>query len=536
MRGPGSDPEPKTFGAENSGVRACWRASAPLAGSTLLQASWHALATSHSIMLPHTPGAPNASATRTVPSRRTKYLVLAASMLALGAGAMFALSWYKRKECCPELSLMHDAPIPDTPFMCSEQQSAPKLHVRPYRADNESLAAVGAAECRLGWALLTRLAKQNPNQNVVISPHAIALALGMLATASEGETRGEILAALQFSVGAKAHLETANLALAMHDIEHDARCIGFRSFRLRGEPEQLDQLIPEYSSGTAAWVPARSPMRPRFSSIAASNYRASFFTAESQWRSRELVTSMNAWAKQASQGRFNEFVRSEEVNDAEGIVMGAMAHLDALWPVPGEPTRANFNNHDATIRPAPFGEYERIAFNESESGNYQVITHQAGVYPVFVQFWVPKMRRGSSGGRFDFPSPCTSALKPSTNALTRVPMFSVQTRVELREALQAVGISRVFDPAKAELSCAGECRVWLVEHVLRRADYVARIWHAARISHDERGINQARTDSRIWALKPESPPRSPVTLDSPFFVLVSAVNTVFYMGWIATAS
>jgi hypothetical protein len=193
---------------------------------------------------------PRATPRRALSRRIRRRLILGGASLALLGAAAVTLELV-RKDCCPEvddvpLSAVRAHPIHEDVFLSGENE--------PNRWFPEEARPLGAGECELGWALLRELVADDPTRSVVISPHAIALALSALATGSQGETRAEILRALKFEGSTK-------------DLRHTMWVLEER-LRAGGELENSNKtftwrLIQEYASGVGLWPPPG--MRPQVS-------------------------------------------------------------------------------------------------------------------------------------------------------------------------------------------------------------------------------------------------------------------------------
>jgi len=102
-----------------------------------------------------------------------------------------------------------------------------------------------------------------------------------------------------------------------------------------------------------------------------------------------------------------------------------------------------------------------------------------------------------------------------------IPKFDVGTQLKLKEDLQTLGITAVFDSSKADFSA-----------VTQQPAYVSEATHGVRVKIDEKGC-EAAAYTMIPAPTAAPPPDEVVdfTLDRPFlFVVTNAAGLPLFAG------
>ena len=104
-----------------------------------------------------------------------------------------------------------------------------------------------------------------------------------------------------------------------------------------------------------------------------------------------------------------------------------------------------------------------------------------------------------------------------------VPKFDVSAEFDMLEGLQALGITDAFDPALADLSAS----------ITDRPAYVNQANHAARVVIDEEGITAAaytEIDGAAGFMPPDELTEIDFILDRPFLFVIASEQTPLFIG------
>ena len=122
------------------------------------------------------------------------------------------------------------------------------------------------------------------------------------------------------------------------------------------------------------------------------------------------------------------------------------------------------------------------------------------------------------GGLMDYDA--QSAL-PSAKLIWSVPKFDVNSDLELTDALEALGVSDVFDGGKADFSPL------IDPERFDESIAVTQVQHAARVKIDETGCEAAAftaITADATAAMPEELPEIEMDLNRPFAFLITGVD------------
>ena len=142
------------------------------------------------------------------------------------------------------------------------------------------------ASNRFGAKLLAEIHRQNPRENVFISPASVALALGVAWSGARGETRQELARCLEIAgLGIDSvHAGTAGLLRSIH----------------RADPGI------ELEIATSLWVAPGVTLRPDFIGRTAQAYKAQVV----QLGAGDGVARINAWVREKTHGKIDAIVES----------------------------------------------------------------------------------------------------------------------------------------------------------------------------------------------------------------------------------
>jgi len=104
-----------------------------------------------------------------------------------------------------------------------------------------------------------------------------------------------------------------------------------------------------------------------------------------------------------------------------------------------------------------------------------------------------------------------------------VPKFDVASDLDLKEGLQALGVTDVFDPQKGNFEGILESQTEQV--------YVSKVDHAARVAIDEEGVTAAAYTVEILDGMGGVDEVLDFVLDRPFmFAITGPGNTILFAG------
>uniref|UniRef100_A0A670ZKE6 Plasminogen activator inhibitor 1 n=1 Tax=Pseudonaja textilis TaxID=8673 RepID=A0A670ZKE6_PSETE len=355
------------------------------------------------------------------------------------------------------------------------------------------VARVAQLSADFGLRLFREVSKASKEQNLVFSPHGAASVVAMLQVASEGTTRRQIQEALGFS------LKERGIPGALWLLQ-----------KTLGDPQGKDAV----RVAEALFVQRDLPLVPtflrRFRRLFHQTVKQVDFAESS--RARGIV---NAWVEQHTNGMIQGFLPEGALDALTRLVLVNAIHFKGLWqlPFPEAATRQRiFHKLGGSTVAVPMmeqtAEFHYGEFSTPGLGEYDVIElpYQGATLSMLI----------ASPFQLDAPlSALAAAIDPALlaewkgnmSAVTRLlvlPKFSLESEVDLRGPLEALGVTDMFDCHKANFS-------------LRDALFVSRALQKVKIDVNESGTEASSATAAIVYAR-----MAPleIVLDRPFLFVV----------------
>ncbi|MCP5283215.1 MAG: serpin family protein [Rhodoferax sp.] len=350
--------------------------------------------------------------------------------------------------------------------------------------------------------------------NAVLSPLSVASALGLVHTASAGNTAAELAALM------------------------DATTAGDRYFRqlLPRQLAQLDSGASPLSSANRLWVsPALAATMPEaFAALAAQRLRADAAVAD--FAAAEAARQqVNGWVAQQTQGRIAELLPKGSVRPGTQAIVTNAVHFKAPWAKPFDAARTRelpFTLSDGTVKQVPTMVDERPVA-QGLIGGIQVMAlpFKGDGFKLLIAMapaghTLDAMQSVLSG--LDIAT-WSSGLKPSTCRL-QLPRFALQgNTMRLKPALQALGVRTAFGDDADFTPLAGAAG---------RKLSLSEVFHSANIVIDESGGEASAGTAAVADVKSFRPPAPRCAVDRPFLfsIVHSATQTPVFVGKVADPS
>lgn len=389
------------------------------------------------------------------------------------------------------------------PFLLVATMTLPSVcsHFNPL-----SLEELGS---NTGIQIFNQIAKSRPHDNIVVSPHGIASALGMLQLGADGRTKKQLTLVMRYSVnGVGKHLKKINKAISSKknkDIVTTANAVFAQSgFRMQ------------------------APFIARSKDVFQCEVRSLDFKNPTN-----ACDSINAWVKNETRGMIESVLSPDLIDSAfTRLVLVNTVYFKGLW-------KSRFQPENTKKR----------SFMAADGKSYQV--------PMLAQLSV--FRCGSASTPSDLwynfielpyhgesismlialpteTSTPLSALIPhiSTNTIDSwmsimvpkrvqviLPKFTAEAQTDLKDPLQYLGLTDMFDPAKANFSKITKSESLHVSHVLQKA----------KIEVSEDGTKASAATTAILIAR-SSPPWFIVDRPFLFFIRHNPTGAVLFMGQI----
>ncbi|MCP5025625.1 MAG: serpin family protein [Actinomycetia bacterium] len=361
--------------------------------------------------------------------------------------------------------------------------------------------------------LYRELASDNAD-NLIFSPHSIAVALAMTRAGATGDTGAAMDRVLHTS-------DLTDLHGGFNSLD---QLLGDKA----GEYERADGSTAtlELNIANAVWGQVDTTFEAAFLETLAVNYGAGMRLVDYQADAEGARHSINAWVAEETSDRITDLVPEGALNSLTRLVLTNAVYLLAPWELPFS---------DGATQPAPFTtldgtevEAELMFLSESLAharvGEAEVVSlpyagrllEMVVIIPDPGSFAATEVQLTT--GLLD---DIDSALTPTPVNL-RLPRFEFRTQAGLADVLRSLGMEIAFDPSAAEFSGM------TTEEDL----FISDVIHEAFISIDEEGTEAAAATAVV--VSTTSAPAEPIelTVDRPFiFVLRDAdTSAILFLG------
>jgi len=293
---------------------------------------------------------------------------------------------------------------------------------------------VAAADTAFGFRLLNAVQDSLPAQNVVLSPLSAALDLSVVLNGAEGQSREEMLAALSLAGSDLEALNTANAAL-LKTLATPTRSVTLSVAESLWFDGRRAMLRPEYVAQTRAWCDAT--------------------ITDLDFSSPGAAGKINAWAAQATDGRIDHVI--ERVDRDEFALLLNAVYFKGQWRRPFDKSKTQ--PRDFTLLGGTVAQVPRMSqsghFDYFETPSLQAVRLSFGDGDLVMAVLLPAP--GSSLRKLE--AQLTQAQWADWNAryasrpgTLELPRFELRSRYRLNQALQTLGMTRIFKQQSAQLT------------------------------------------------------------------------------------
>jgi serpin B len=319
------------------------------------------------------------------------------------------------------------------------------------------------------------------DRNLAICPYSARVVLSMLCEGSTGETRESLLETLRLD---------ENPENQSNHYERLGRPLGFQSDAERRELEML--------TANSLWCDDGFLLKPDYVNAVKEHYLAEAQTLD--FRAPDSARRVNSWAHEKTRGRIPTVVAS--LTEYSPLLAMNAVYFKGLWsePFEVEETRdEEFTLLDGTKQLVP-AMRQSGEFRYAEIGGAQIVSlpYKGGM----------SMRVVLPPKHTPFPKFCAELTSIVGTSWTRfmaerdghirLPRFRIETQADLSAPLKSMGMSQVFDPARAELEGISD----------RKPLYLMGVMQKDFVEVNEKGTEAAALTYCVLgaALNPPPPP------------------------------
>lgn len=367
--------------------------------------------------------------------------------------------------------------------------------------DADQAPAVASAGLALGLDILDELPV---DENRLISPYSIQIALAMTRVGARGETLEEMDAVLRTGM-------TDNYDEALNALD---RAVTSRAGELpqeafdEGEPDVI-----ELGTANALWGQTGFPFEQPFLDTLAQAYGAGMNLVDyvnATEAARELI---NGWVSDQTSERIPELIQQGVLSVDTRLVLSNAVYLKVPWLAPFDPDDTNqevFHLLDGGVVDVDMM-HRSVRTGFAGTADYEAVSLTYAGRQLSMLLIVPRE------GRFEAVTATLTAeeiggiIRSLTDSRVSLamPRFEYRTPVNLSSILEGLGMPTAFNKDKADFG-----------GITSVADlYISDVVHEAFISVDEAGT-EAAASTAVVITTTSAPQPATLTIDRPFLFLI----------------
>jgi serine protease inhibitor len=367
------------------------------------------------------------------------------------------------------------------------------------------------ASTKFGFNLFDRIAKQDTNKNIFISPSSIAIALSMTYNGANGETQEAIAKALELQGIKIDEVNSFN-----HTIQ---------KLLANGDTNV------ELNIANSLWARNDIALEPTFLNKVKEFYQAEITNLN--FNDPNSVNTINAWVKQNTKNKIDKII--DRIDPDSMLFLINAVYFKGKWEAPFE---------KSLTKPQPFiltngTEIQHPAMSRSgeyryyDAPTFQAISLPYGSGRFSMEIFLPKPK--SSLIEFQKQLNAKNWQDWSTKftrkeGLIQLPRFKMEYEISLKDALQNLGMAIAFNPEKADF-----------RNLSKTKTFISDVKHKTFVEVNEEGTEAAAVTSvemRATSARPSEEPPFRMVVDRPFFFAISdrQTGTIIFMGAIKNPS
>jgi serpin B len=353
--------------------------------------------------------------------------------------------------------------------------------------------------------------------NLFFSPHSISTALAMTYAGARGNTEGEMMQALCFS------LRQDELHPAFAELESEL-----------GRIQSVGEV--ELRVANSLWPHREYPFLEEFLSLAERQYGVSI-TPVDYADSESARETINGWVEQKTQDRIQELIPRGILDALTRLVLVNAIYFKGNWKSAFQPEKTEeapfYTAPGKTVQVSLMTQLQKFGYAEDDE--LQILELPYAGEDVSMLVLLPGEKDGLERLERDLTLLNLGRWRNRLHqrqVLVHLPRFSMTSMFRLDETLKSMGMIDAFDEERADFSgMDGKALL-----------YLTAVLHKAFVDVNEEGTEAAAATGAVIGLKmssPLSPPPPPVfRADRPFLFLIqhNATNSILFWGRVTDPS
>ena len=349
------------------------------------------------------------------------------------------------------------------------------------------------------------------DENLILSPFSISLALAMTYSGAKGETEAQMADVLNFPSQQETHPAFNALDLALEDtgivLDKDQ------------EPMQLDIANAVFAEQTFTFL-------PDFLDTLSVNYGARIRLMDFVNNPNPSRKEINQWVSDETKDKINDLLPEDSITTDTKMVLVNAIYFKADWLSPFD---AN-DTYDGTFKLLDGSEVTVPMMGQRMSIPYFVGDGYAAAEIPYAGESAAMTLLVPDEGRFEeIESQLDGAMfnemisnLTQTDVTLRMPKFEYDSSFMLSDTLALMGMPLAFDPDSADFSGMTD----------QQALYIGNVIHKAFVAVDEEGTEAAAATAVIMEGATAMMPDNMLVIDRPFIYFIRDVESgqVLFIG------
>lgn len=399
----------------------------------------------------------------------------------------------------------------DTGRIGPETQSSEKLQEKSPQVDAADQKAFNRANTDFSFALYQQL--RATESNLFYSPHSVSTALSMAYAGAAGSTADQMAAAMHFE------LADDKLNKAFNWLDQK---LAQRNRLPPGEPGKGFVL----RVANALWSQTEFPFEVPFLDTLAVNYGTGMHLLDFTTNPEASRLIINAWVEKRTEGKIKNLIPPRAITPLTRLVLTNAIYFLAPWEHPFKKestTKGPFHLSKGTTVDVPMmKQTQQLAY--AEAAGWQAVEMPYNGRQLSMVLFLPKEGELETFESHFNGKTFRAALDQlhSTRVELKMPRFELEASVNLKKALQAMGMVEAFTRGAADFT-----KMTALDDL-----YISAVLHKGYVKVDEEGTEAAAATAVLAVRTSMLLPPKIMTLNRAFLfvILDKPTGAVLFVG------
>lgn len=370
-------------------------------------------------------------------------------------------------------------------------------------ARGEELSRLASVSSEFAADLLRAVRADGEKGNVFFSPSSVHSALAMARVGAAGPTRDELGHVMRIHrTAGKESVTDQTFKTFAEALELEAKAP-----RQQWVPEDAQPLV--LTQAAALWASKDSGLKATASETL-SRFFSSPTTLMDFAKPEKTASAINAWASDHTRKRITHVVDTKDIPGSGLILTTAIYFKASWWEMFDRCEDMVFKSGGKSKKVATMTNERTFAYTKIKDGQVAWIPYYGQAEMMVVLPDEGKFEQVIAGLKLD----AIKKEQPGVPVIVTMPLFSLESNLQLAKPLRRMGLSSAMDPSAADFTGFTDVK----------PTYIDKVLHIANCDVDEKGTEAAAVTALIMvtgAPAQQEPPK-PIrfTADRPFVFFI----------------